>query len=147
MTESKLSMRGGRFSRSSLMGTMTEAQGRGPSVIKADWIDISGPRRRSRPHSIEGLDDGQLRTIRGRGITPHPTTQTGSLEFLNAGEKPSQNQSAAKILTCKSRPWGRARRLTTKDNSTADSERTNPRSFKMMLPKTILDQSLQVRSY
>src|SRR6187551_3864442 len=63
MTESKLSMRGGRFSRSSLMGTMTEAQGRGPSVIKADWIDISGPRRRSRPHSIEGLDDGQLRTI------------------------------------------------------------------------------------
>ena len=39
MTESKLSMRGGRFSRSSLMGTMTEAQGRGPSVIKADWID------------------------------------------------------------------------------------------------------------
>ncbi len=36
-------------------------------------------------------------------------------------------------------PGFEPRRLTTKDNSTADSERTNPRSFKMMVPKTILD--------
>src|SRR5207344_1949195 len=61
MTESKLSMRGGRFSRSSFIGTMTEAHGRGASVMKSRLARYSASKKSSRQHSIEGLNDGQSR--------------------------------------------------------------------------------------
>ena len=61
MTESKLSMSGGRFSRSSFIGTMTEAHGRGASVMKSRPARYQRSKKSLRPHSIEGLEDGQSR--------------------------------------------------------------------------------------
>ena len=61
MTESKLSMSGGRFSRSSFIGTMTEAHGRGASVMKSRPARYQRSKKSLRLHSIEGLEDGQSR--------------------------------------------------------------------------------------
>src|SRR4030095_7449328 len=61
MTESKLSMSGGRFSRSSFIGTMTEAHGRGASVMKSRPARYQRSKKSLRLHSIEGVEDGQSR--------------------------------------------------------------------------------------